>query len=117
MVQSDQKVSVHLMITIQKEVKKDFLITLYHWPVIGARDPAHCPLVTKYNPNFVTDTSPSPQQIHYATITWLSVNCSFLNGSANGHKLKSDNDTNIKAFKLILNKNASLMTFLMTEAV
>jgi len=28
-VQGDQKVSVHLMITIQKEVHRDFLITLY----------------------------------------------------------------------------------------
>ena len=29
-IQGDQKVSVHLMITIQKEVHRDFLITLYY---------------------------------------------------------------------------------------
>ena len=30
-IQGDQKVSVHLMITIQKEVHRDFLITLYNF--------------------------------------------------------------------------------------
>jgi len=43
----------------------------------------------------------SSQQNRYATMTWLSVNYRFLNSSANGHKLKSDNEINIKAFKLL----------------
>jgi hypothetical protein len=33
-VQSDQKVSVHLMITVQKEVHRDFLIALYFFFLI-----------------------------------------------------------------------------------